>query len=169
MWCTHGARTVHGLCITVLRAKLAPTQTPFQKATMSLFSKLIAVFKPIPQPELPAKLPQGKQRIHLLSGDFPDVDDAMAYCFHAPGDVPEQLTLDQPGAYIDTNFVEVVHNNAATRLNEFLTQDEAERMLSKMRGANTLIIITEEAFGGFPYTLGHTQNLHYHGPYIVDV
>lgn len=136
---------------------------------MSILSRLIAVFKPIPQPEMRSKLPEGKARIHLFSGDFPFVDDAMAYCFHAPGEVPEQITLDQPGAFIDTNFVEVDFGTAQTRLNEFLTPDEAERTFAKMRGANTLIIITEEAFGGFPYTLNHTPNLFYHGPYIVDV
>lgn len=164
-----GARAVHGLCITLLQVKLAANPAAQQKATMSFFAKLKAIFRPIPQPELPAHLPHGKQRIHLMSGDFPDADAAMTYCFHAPGDVPEQITLDQPGAFIDTSFVEVVFTGAATRLNEFLTAEEADRTIAKMRGANTLIIITEEAFGGFPYVLTHTPNLFYLGPYIVDV
>lgn len=93
----------------------------------------------------------------------------MAYCFHAPGEVPEQLTLDQPGAFIDTTYVEVNFGTAKARLDEFLTVEEAERTLAKMREANTLIIITEDAFGGFPYTLNHTPNLYYLGPYIVDI
>lgn len=136
---------------------------------MSFLSRLLAVFKSVPQPELHAKLPEGKQRIHLLCGTFDDVDAAMAYCFHAPGDVPEQLTLDQPGAFIDTTFVEVDFGTAEKRLNEVFDIDEADTILHKMRGANTLIIITEDAFGGFPYTLNHTPNLHYIGPYVVDV
>ena len=136
---------------------------------MSFLTKLFARFKSIPQPEPRPKLPKGKARIHLFSGTFPFVDDAMAYCFHAPGDVPEQITLDQPGAFIDTTYVEVNFDTAAMRLNEFLTPEEAERTLYKMRSANTLIIISEEAFGGFPYTLTNTPNLYYHGPYIVDV
>jgi hypothetical protein len=136
---------------------------------MSILSRLLQVFRPIPQPDLPAELPQGQERIHLFSGNFDDVDAAMAYCFHAPGDTPEQITLDQPGAYIDTDFVEVVFNNATARLSEFLSSEEADRTRAKMRGANTLIIITEDAFGGFPYTLTHTPNLFYLGPYIVAV
>lgn len=136
---------------------------------MSFLSRLLAAFKPIPQPELPARLPAGKQRIHLLSGTFDDVDAAIAYCFHAPGDVPEQLTLDQPGAYIDTSFVEVDFGTAKERLKGMLSTDDVDTVYHKMRGANTLIIITEEAFGGFPYTLENTPNLFYLGPFIVDV
>ena len=136
---------------------------------MSIISRLIAIFRPIPQPELLTHPPEGKQRIHLMSGDFPDVDAAMAYCFHADGDLPEQITFEQPGAFIDTNFVEVDFETADIRLNEVLNPEDADIVLSKMRGANTLIIITEEAFGGFPYVLTHTPNLYYIGPYIVDV
>ena len=68
------------------------------KATMSILSRLLKALRPIPQPDLHAALQHGQQRIHLFSGNFDDVDAAMAYCFHAPGDVPEQITLDQPGA-----------------------------------------------------------------------
>lgn len=139
------------------------------KATMSILSRLLKALRPIPQPDLPAALPHGQQRIHLFSGNFDDVDAAMAYCFHAPGDVPEQITLDQPGAFMNTDFVEVVFHNAANRLAEFLSVEETDRTLHKMRGDNTLIIITEDAFGGFPYTLAHTPNLFYLGPYIVAV
>jgi len=136
---------------------------------MSFLSRLVAIFKPTPEPPVRAKLPEGKMRIHLFSGDFPDIDAAMTYCFESAGNVPEQITLDQPGAFIDTTHVEVVFDRAATRLNEFLTPDEADRMVAKMRGSNTLIIIEEPAFGGFPYTLNNTPNLFYHGPFIVDV
>ena len=139
------------------------------KATMSILSRLLKALRPIPRPYLPAALSQRQQRIHLFFGDFDDVDAAMAYCFHAPRDVPEQITLDPPGAFINTDFVEVVFHNAANRLAEFLSVEEFDRTLHKMRGANTLINITEDAFGGFPYTLAHTPNLFNLGPYIMAV
>lgn len=136
---------------------------------MSVLRKLVNYFKRIPKPELPTALPDGKLRLHLLCGDFDDADAAMAYSFHANGDHPEQITIDQPGAFIDTGFVEVVYRGAEPRLLEFLPSAEVSRLIAHINGANTLIIITEDAFGGFPYVLGHTDTVHYLGPYIVDV
>lgn len=136
---------------------------------MSVLQKLMLYFKRIPQPEMRHALPEGKLRLHLLCGDFDDADAAMTYCFRADGDKPEQITIDQPGAFIDTGFVEVVFRNAESRLTDFLSADEVAGILAKMHGTNTLIIITEDAFGGFPYVLGHTDTLSYLGPYVVDV
>lgn len=93
----------------------------------------------------------------------------MAYCFASDGDAPEQITLEQPEAFIDTGFVEVVYRNAAARLADFLPAAEVDYTTAKMKGANTLIIITEDAFGGFPYALVTTKTVHYIGPIVVDV
>lgn len=120
-------------------------------------------------PELARPLPDGKLRLHLFSGDFETEDAAMKYCFHADGDAPEQITLEQPEAFIDTGFVEVVHKKIDARLSEFLDGGEADRMRAKMKGTNTLIIITEDAFGGFPYALVTTKTVYYLGPIVVDV
>ena len=136
---------------------------------MSALQKFLNYFKRIPQPDLPPALPEGKLRLHLLCGDFETVDAAMAYCFQTDGNTPEQITIDQPGAYIDTGFVEVVYKNVEPRLSEFLPPDEVRRTIAKIKGVNTLIIITEDAFGGFPYVLGHAPKLYYLGPYVVDV
>ncbi|MFT5064870.1 MAG: hypothetical protein ACI9TA_000477 [Reinekea sp.] len=120
-------------------------------------------------PELTSPLPEGKLRLHLFSGNFASLDDAMKYCFHAEGDAPEQITVEQPDAFIDTGFVEVVHRNIAPRLAEFLSPPDVDRTITKMKGASTLIIITEDAFGGFPYALVTTKNVFYLGPVVVDV
>ncbi len=136
---------------------------------MSVFQKFINYFKRIPEPELHLALPDDKLRLHLLCGNFDDADAAMAYCFHTNSDTPEQITIDQPGAFIDTGFVEVVFQSAEARLADFLPTDQVSHTMAKMRGANTLIIITEDAFGGFPYVLTHTDTLSYLGPYVVDV
>lgn len=136
---------------------------------MSVLRKFISYFKRIPEPELPHALPDNKLRLHLLCGDFIDHDAAIAYCFHTDGENPEQITIDQPGAFIDTGFVEVAFKNAQARLSDFLSPEDVSHTVSKMHGANTLIIITEDAFGGFPYVMGHTDTLTYLGPYVVDV
>tara|TARA_R110002051_G_scaffold183061_1_gene252678 strand:+ start:18956 stop:19366 length:411 start_codon:yes stop_codon:yes gene_type:complete len=136
---------------------------------MSVLRKFIDYFKRIPQPETPAELPDGKLRLHLLCGTFDSADAALTYCFQTDGDTPEQITIDQPGAYIDTSFVEVVFRNIEPRLLEFLSAAETGRTIARMNGANTLVIITENAFGGFPYVLTHSEQLYYLGPYIVDV
>lgn len=136
---------------------------------MSVVQKFINYFKSTPQPEQPAGLPEGKLRLHLLCGTFDSADAAMTYCFQANGDTPEQITIDQPGAFIDTGFVEVVFRNIEPRLLDFLPAQEVSRTIAKMNGANTLVIITEDAFGGFPYVLSHSETLYYLGPYVVDV
>ena len=136
---------------------------------MYIWTRLRTLMNRDPQPELPPALPEGKLRIHLLSADFADTDAAMAYCFHADGDTPEQITFDQPGAFIDTGFVEVVHRNPAARLADFLPAADVNRMIPKMKGTNTLIIITEDAFGGFPYVLTSNKTVYYIGPIVVDV
>ena len=136
---------------------------------MNICSRLRTLINGEPQPELPPALPEGKLRIHLLSANFADADAAMAYCFQSDGDAPEQITFDQPGAFIDTGFVEVVHRNPAARLADFLPEKDVDRTIAKMKGANTLIIITEDAFGGFPYTLTSNNTVYYIGPIVVDV
>ena len=85
----------------------------------------------------------------------------MAYFFQSDGDTPEQITIDQPGAFIDTGFVEVVHRNSAARLADFLPAADVDRTVAKMEGTNTLIIITEGAFGGFPYALTTKKTVYY--------
>lgn len=136
---------------------------------MSIWTRILAVFKAVPQPELPPALPDDKLRLHLFSADFENADAAMAYCFQSDGDTPEKITLEQPGAFIDTGFVEVAFKGAEKRLTEFLPTKDVDRVIAKMKGVNTLIIITEDAFGGFPYVLTTTKTVFYHGPFVVDV
>jgi hypothetical protein len=134
-----------------------------------IWLRLRTLFMVVPQSYPPPVLPDDKLRIHLLCGDFENANAAKAYCFASDGDAPEQITRDQPGAFIDTGFVEVVYNGAATRLADFLSAQDADRTLAKMKGTNTLVIITEDAFGGLPYVLISTEQLSYIGPFVVDV
>lgn len=136
---------------------------------MSVLSRLRKFLRGRPAPERPKALPHGKGRIHLLAGDFRDEDTARAYCYDAQGDLPEALTRDQPGAFIDTTHVEVSFGTHAERLSEFLDDDIVGHLLEEIDGQNTLIIIAEPAFGGLPYTLEDTDILTYLGPQVVDI
>lgn len=135
---------------------------------MSLLSRIIGVFRAKPPLEAPAILPDGKLQIHLLSGTFDSEKAAHDYCFAAIGDAPEQLTFEQPDAFIDTGFVEAVYQGAPDRLSEFLSPKAVQRILGQMAGDNTLVIISEDAFAGQPYALVSNDTLRYLGPIIVD-
>ncbi len=136
---------------------------------MSVWSNIRKLIRGRPAPERPHGLPEGKERIHFLAGDFRNEAAARAYCYDAIGDAPEQLTFDQPGAFIDTMHVEVSFGTHHDRLTEFLDDETVAGLLDEIDGQNTLIIIAEPAFGGLPYTLSDTDILTYLGPQIVDI
>ncbi len=136
---------------------------------MSFLSRLISLFRENPEPEMPAPLPAGKMRLHLLTANFETREKARHYCLYSRGDRPERLTLEQPNAFIDTTFVEVTFGGAQERLDEFLDPKIVKKIVKKMRGENTLIILTEDAFGGFPYRLIDNDTVRVIGSYIVDV
>lgn len=109
-------------------------------------------------------------RLHLFAASFDNASQARAFCFERAGpDLPVQLTRELEGAFIDTQEVEVVHDDIAARLTEFLSADEVEDILLRLEGDNTLIILTEYAFGGLPYELDDTAHLTYLGAQVVDV
>lgn len=122
--------------------------------------------EPVPRPPVgPARM-----RLHLFSATFADAAHARAFCFAPPqADAPVQLTQELAGAFIDTAEVEVVSEPIRARLDEFLTPPEAKEVLLRMAGDNTLIIITENAFGGLPYDLDDTATLTYLGEQVVAV
>ncbi len=121
-----------------------------------------------PTPARPT--PPGKLRLHLLSTDFGSAEEAHRFCYIAPGpDLPVDLTRELAGAFIDTDEVEMIHGDIAARLAEFLTEAEADDIVLRMLGDNTLILVTENAFGGLPYELEDTNRLTYLGTQIVEV
>lgn len=123
-----------------------------------------------PAPRRAPDIPEGKLRIHLFSGIFENKGLADDYCFKAPDpNTPEPLTCDLPGAFIDTQQVEVTFGNITERLSAFLDDATMQTLLGQIRSDNTLIIITDLAFGGFPYALNNTPKLTYHGAQIVDI
>ena len=136
---------------------------------MSILSRLRRSIRGRPAPDEPASLADGKGRVHLLAGDFRNEAEARAYCYDAALNQPEQLTRDQPGAFIDTAHVEVDFGDHIARLTEIFTPPVATDLIEQIDGQNTLIIIAEPAFGSLPYRLADTDMLSYLGPQIVDI
>ncbi len=59
-------------------------------------------------------------------------------------------------------------DDAPARLSEFLDAAGTDHILAQMGDKNTLVIITEDAFAGHPYTLTSNDTLAYLGPTVVD-
>ncbi len=124
----------------------------------------------VDHPTPPDRLPEDKLRLHLFGADFDDAASARQFCYGSgKPNAPEPLTMELEGAFIDTAHVEVIHGRITERLLEFLDDREADDVLVRLGGDNTLIIITEEAFGGLPYSLDDTDTLTYLGEQIVNV
>ena len=118
----------------------------------------------------PMHLPDGQARLHLFAATFDDHAAAKAFCF-GTGDIntPEPITQELDGATIDTAFLEIVQGNIHTRLAEFLSEEDIQRITADMRQNNTMIILTEEAFNGLPFQVHDTDTLRYLGDRIVMV
>ena len=120
------------------------------------------------QPAPPPPMPQGQMRLHLFGANFETDAEAIAFCTDA-GDRPSALNRQLEGAFVDPAQVEVVREPILARLAEFLTPDEADDVLLRLAGDDTLIVLTEQAFGGLPYTLDDTKDMTYLGTLMVRV
>lgn len=137
---------------------------------MTVWSRLAALLTPRPPiPDIATPPPPGKARLHLFHGKFRSEANARAYC-HASADEmhPVQLTIDLPGAFVDPAHVTVAFG-AAVRpmLDGWFDPGLVEDMMLHMHGADTLVVVAEDAFAGLPYTLNNTPRLTYIGPYLV--
>ena len=122
------------------------------------------------EPTRPVHLDAEHLQLHLFGANFDTRADAEQFCTAPPGtDLPSALTRELDGAFIDEAEVEVVHGNNQARLLEFLAQDEADDIMLRLAGDDTLIIITENAFHDLPYVLDDTTHLTYLGHIVVTV
>lgn len=122
------------------------------------------------EPRRPVHLPDNRLQLHLFGANFETQNDADTFCSAPPGtDLPSRLTQELDGAFIDEAEVEVIHDTILSRLLDFLSAEEADDIMLRLGGDNTLIIITENAFGDLPYTLDDTAHLTYLGHIIVQV
>ncbi len=137
---------------------------------MSLFRELFDVAAPEPDTgvERPP-LPDGQIRVHVFSGNFDDEEALLSYCFDAPDeDAPEPLNRDLDGAFVDTAYVATGFASGISRaLAEIFPQREVDHILPKVGKDNSVVIISEYAFGDLPYILGDTPQLEYLGEWIT--
>ena len=116
-------------------------------------------------------IPEGMTRVHVFAGNFETEEALLAYCFDSvEQDGPEQLNIDLPGAYVDTTYVATGYAAAIPIvLAEFFSSAEQTRMTRKIGDRNSLVVMSEYAFGGFPYELDDTPMLEYVGAHLVPL
>lgn len=131
---------------------------------MSWLYALTRLFSgPKPLPEASEPPPPGHNRLHLFAGNFGSELEATKYVFDAPdANHPEPFTNDLPDAYVDTAFVEIAHGDRLEPALELITNDTVD-----IGHADTLIIVSERAFGGFPFALNDTPRARYLGMWEI--
>ena len=136
---------------------------------MGILRKILSLLWP-PAPATAPPPQVGSDRLHLFSGHFRSEETAMSYCYDTPDDNhPEPLTRDLADAYIDTNFVEVAFGGRAQHaLHLILPANEIDAMNDRRGEDNTLVMISEAAFGGLPYTLNDMPTLRYLGAFTIS-
>lgn len=136
---------------------------------MSWVSALVRLFsgaKPLPETHAPP--PPGIERLHVFAGHFDSEAEAMAYVFEAPdANHPEPFTNDLPDAFVNTDFVEVSFGPRADAAASLIAKARLGEFRDRMDDANTLIIASEQAFGGFPFDLNDTPRARYIGAWEV--
>lgn len=102
-------------------------------------------------------------RVHLFAGQFPSEIEVTDYCLKPLGrNKPEPLTRDLPDAMIDTSEIEIIFGE--TRLVAALPMFTPRPDIGP---ANTVVMVSEAAFGGLPYSLNDTPVLRYLGAFHV--
>lgn len=117
-----------------------------------------------------APTPDGMIRLHLFAGSFDSEEALLRYCFDAPAtNAPEPFTRDLPEATIDMTYVVVgFEQGVDDTLADFFAMGEAAEIKLQMRGANSIVVLSEYAFGGTQYHLNDTPRLTYLGERFVD-
>lgn len=138
---------------------------------MGWIKDIFGVFQPQRITNEPAPpVPAGMERIHLFVGNFDDDIAAYHYCCgDGEVDVPEPINLDLQDTSVDTQFLEFFFGSARYSVLDVLFEGVAlNKYRAAVDGYNTLVIISERAFGGLNYHLTDTPKLDYRGPIEVD-
>lgn len=123
--------------------------------------------KAAPQTALPPNA--NPNRVHLFHGTFASELEATDYCLTPLGrNKPEPLNRDLPDAGVNTAEVEIIFGSARITAASPMFSPNPDGLLRDIGEDNTLIMISEAAFGGLPYTLNDTPTLRYAGAYEVS-
>lgn len=107
-------------------------------------------------------------RVHIFHGTFASELAATDYCLTPLGrNKPEPLIRHLPDAMVDTAEVEIIFGTARIAAAVPMLSPDSDGLLRQVGTDNTLIMISEAAFGGLPYTLNDTPTLRYAGPYTA--
>ncbi|MBU2994363.1 hypothetical protein Q4555_06690 [Octadecabacter sp. 1_MG-2023] len=107
-------------------------------------------------------------RVHVFHGTFESELDATRYCIDAPSrNEPEPLTRDLPDATIDTSEVEIVFGGPRIGAAVPMITLHPDGLFQQIGSNNTVILLSEAAFCGLPYTLNDTPKLRYAGAFDV--
>lgn len=105
-------------------------------------------------------------RVHVFHGDFTSEIEATDYCLTPMGrNKPEPLTHDLPDATIDTNEVEILYGVKRIGAAIPMLTPHPDGLYQQIGTSNTLVLISEAAFHGLPYTLNDTPMLRYAGAF----
>lgn len=122
------------------------------------------------EPRRAERPPEGFAYIHIFTAKFDNEAEARSFCYETPTkNTPEQITQELSGAFIDTNHVEVVFGHIGPRLDEFMQDGDSIQIMASLGSDNTVIIVAEEAFGGFPFVVHNTKTLTHLGQFTVPV
>ena len=112
--------------------------------------------------------PTQPDRVHIFHGTFASELAATDYCLTPLGrNQPEPLTRDLPDAMVDTAEVEIIFGAARISAAVPMLSPDPDGLLRQIGADNTVIMLSEAAFGGLPYTLNDTPKLRYAGPYTA--
>lgn len=139
---------------------------------MSLWSRLFSFEPPSDEtPDLPAPPPEGQVRLHFFSGRFEFEEELLEYCYgDESDDTPTPMTRDLPGAYIDTSYViSGFGTEIESTLGDFFSQEQIFAIVNEINPDNAVVLVSEYAFGGFPFSLNDTEKLTYRGAFLVMV
>lgn len=109
-----------------------------------------------------------RNRVHVFHGTFASELEATRYCIDAPSrNEPEPLTRDLPEATIDTTEVEIIFGWPRIGAALPMLTDHPDGLFQQIGTNNTVILLSEAAFCGLPYTLNDTPKLRYAGGFDV--
>lgn len=136
---------------------------------MSIWSELFSFEPPSDDtPDLPPEAPEGFVRVYLFSGRFETEDELGDYCFGDDSDSPTALTRALPGAYVDTSYLVAGHGTqVGETLLDFFSPEQVNALAVNIAPDNSVVIMSEFAFGGFPFSLNDTERLRFHGAFLI--
>lgn len=104
-------------------------------------------------------------RVYAFAGAFADEAEMFAYCFTpVTPNGPEQLNLDLPEASVNTGLIDAAYGDQVfARLSETFGRKQRQRLMSKIKPGEAIVLIPVAAFDGIAFKLHSTKRLRFLG------